>query len=108
MLFLDSAQLTAAHHTSGIPKLILIHHLIVRSQQNQQHPSLPLPFTVYELSRQEYMRWMETQTSEKEAIQLAIDAVTNSNKVKKSELNDIPEYKLIMQIASESDGEEEK
>lgn len=97
---MDSTQLTAAHHTSGIPKLVLIHHLIVRSQQN-----LPLPFTVYDLSRLEYMKWMETQSDEKEAVQLAIDAITNNSKVKGSELDAIPEYKLIMQIASGSDEE---
>lgn len=105
LLFLDSAQLTAAHHTSGLSKLVLIHHLIVRSQQQQQTKSLPLPYTIYDLSRQEYMTWMETQNSEKEAVQLAVDAITNGSKLKKSELDEIPEYRLIMQIASE--GEEE-
>lgn len=99
MLFLDSAQLTAAHHTSGLSKLVLIHHLVVRSQQQQI--SLPLPNTVYDLSRQEYMKWMETQTDEKEAVQLAIDAISNGSKLTKSQLNDIPEYKLILQIASD-------
>ncbi|EPB89138.1 hypothetical protein HMPREF1544_04005 [Mucor circinelloides 1006PhL] len=103
LLFLDSAQLTAAHHTSGLSKLVLIHHLIVRSQQQQQAKSLPLPYTVYDLSRQEYMAWMETQSSEKEAVQLAVDAITNGSKLKKSELDEIPEYRLIMQIASEEE-----
>ncbi|GAN05361.1 conserved oligomeric Golgi complex subunit 5-like [Mucor ambiguus] len=108
LLFLDSAQLTAAHHTSGLSKLVLIHHLIVRSQQQQQAKPLPLPYTVYDLSRQEYMTWMETQNSEKEAVQLAVDAITNGSKLKKSELDDIPEYKLIMQIASEEEEDEVK
>jgi hypothetical protein len=71
----------------------------VRSQQQQI--SLPLPNTVYDLSRQEYMKWMETQTDEKEAVQLAIDAISNGSKLTKSQLNDIPEYKLILQIASD-------
>ncbi|KAL0140262.1 Golgi transport complex subunit 5-domain-containing protein [Mucor lusitanicus] len=108
LLFLDSAQLTAAHHTSGLSKLVLIHHLIVRSQQQQHTKSLPLPYTVYDLSRQEYMTWMETQNSEKEAVQLAVDAITNGSKLKKSELDEIPEYKLIMQIASEEDEDQAK
>jgi hypothetical protein len=93
--------LTAAHHTSGLSKLVLIHHLIVRSQQQQV--SLPLPYLVYDLSRKEYMQWMETQTDEKEAVQLAIDAITNGSKLSKSQLEDIPEYKLILQIASDKD-----
>ncbi|KAI7898782.1 Golgi transport complex subunit 5-domain-containing protein [Cokeromyces recurvatus] len=98
LLFLDSAQLTAAHHTSGLSKLVLIHHLIVRSQKR-----LPLPHTVYDLSRQEYMKWMETQSDEKEAVQLAMDAITNGSKLTKAQLDEIPEYKLILQIVSEED-----
>ncbi|KAI8376615.1 Golgi transport complex subunit 5-domain-containing protein [Choanephora cucurbitarum] len=101
LLFLDSAQLTAAHHTSGLSKLILIHHLIVRSQQQQR--SLPLPHTVYDLSREEYMKWMGNQATEKEAIQLALDAISNNSKLTKKELEEMPEYKYIQQIASEED-----
>ena len=100
-MFLDSAQLTAAHHTSGLSKLILIHHLIVRSQQQQR--SLPLPHTVYDLSREEYMKWMGNQATEKEAIQLALDAISNNSKLTKKELEEMPEYKYIQQIASEED-----
>ncbi|KAI8362658.1 Golgi transport complex subunit 5-domain-containing protein [Blakeslea trispora] len=99
LLFLDSAQLTAAHHTSGLSKLILIHHLIVRSQQQQR--SLPLPHTVYDLSREDYMKWMSNQTTEKEAIQLVMDAISNNSKLTKRELEEMPEYKYIQQIASE-------
>ncbi|KAI9486654.1 MAG: Golgi transport complex subunit 5-domain-containing protein [Benjaminiella poitrasii] len=105
LLFLDSAQLTAAHHTSGLSKVILIHHLIVRSQQQQQH-ALPLPNTVYGLSKQEYMKWMDTQSVENEAVQLALDAITNGSNLTKAKLDEIPEYKLILQIVS--DDEEEK
>ncbi|CEP16124.1 hypothetical protein [Parasitella parasitica] len=105
LLFLDAAQLTAAHHTSGLSKLVLIHHLIVRSQQ--QSKSLPLPYSIYDLSRQEYMAWMETQENEKDAVQLAVDAITNGSKLKKSDLDQILEYKLIMQIASERDDADE-
>jgi len=53
------------------------------------------------------MAWMETQSSEKEAVQLAVDAITNGSKLKKSELDEIPEYRLIMQIASEEEEEKE-
>ncbi|KAG1447597.1 hypothetical protein G6F46_005534 [Rhizopus delemar] len=100
LLFLDSAQLTAAHHTSDLSKLILIHHLIVRSQSSNK--GLILPNTVYDLSRQEYMKWMNGQT-EKEAIQLALDAITKGNKIKLGELQDIPEFKLIMELISEEE-----
>lgn len=100
MLFLDSAQLTAAHHTSGISKLILVHHLIVRSQQ-QPPKSLPLPNTVYDLSREEYMKWMDSVGDDKESVQLALDAITKGSKLSQFQLEEIPEYKLILQIASE-------
>ncbi|KAI8072374.1 Golgi transport complex subunit 5-domain-containing protein [Gongronella butleri] len=75
LLFLDSAQLAAAHHAAGLPPLVQIHHLIVRSQTTSQ--PLSLPHTVYDLSRQEYMAWMDAQTT-KEAVQLAFDALTRN------------------------------
>ncbi|KAI7888110.1 Golgi transport complex subunit 5-domain-containing protein [Mucor mucedo] len=100
LLFLDSAQLTAAHHTSGISNLILVHHLIVRSQQ-QQGKSLQLPNTVYDLSREEYMKWMDSIRNQHESVQLALDAITKGSKLTQFQLEEIPEYKLILQIASE-------
>ncbi|KAG2203028.1 hypothetical protein INT47_013244 [Mucor saturninus] len=99
LLFLDSAQLTAAHHTSGISNLILVHHLIVRSQQ--QGKSLQLPNTVYDLSREEYMKWMDSIRNQHESVQLALDAITKGSKLTQFQLEEIPEYKLILQIASE-------
>ncbi|ORX48819.1 hypothetical protein DM01DRAFT_1338475 [Hesseltinella vesiculosa] len=94
LLFLDTAQLSAAHHTAGLPPLVLIHHLVVRSQTTA-HP-LSLPHTVYGLSRQEYMAWMEAQESE-EAVQLAYDAVKRSTQGVSE--NDNPEYRVISTIA---------
>lgn len=99
MLFLDSAQLTAAHHTAGISKLILIHHLIVRSQQQQK--ALQLPNTLYDLSREEYMKWMDSIDNEKEVVQLALDSITKGSKLTESQLEEIVEYKLILAIASD-------
>ncbi|KAI8980400.1 Golgi transport complex subunit 5-domain-containing protein [Pilobolus umbonatus] len=94
LLFLDSSQLTAAHHTSGLSSLVLIHHLIVRSSQ-----TLPLPHMVYDLTREEYMKWMDRQ-SDKEAVQLALDAISMGSQLTADELSNIPEYKLILEIAS--------
>ncbi|KAI9250271.1 Golgi transport complex subunit 5-domain-containing protein [Sporodiniella umbellata] len=98
LLFLDSAQLTAAHHTADLSKLVLIHHLIVRSHSGNK--GLPLPNTVYDLSRHDYMKWMDSQT-EKEAVQLALDAITKGNRSALNDLQDIPEFKLIIELASE-------
>lgn len=99
LLFLDSAQLTAAHHTSGISNLILVHHLIVRSQQ--QPKCLQLPNIVYDLSREEYMKWIDSIDNDKESVQLALDAITKGSKLTEFQLEEIPEYKLILEIASE-------
>ncbi|CAO3639916.1 unnamed protein product [Cunninghamella echinulata] len=95
LLFLDSAQLTAQHHSAGLPPIALIHHLIVRSQSTA-HP-LTLPHTVYDLSREEYMKWMNAQT-QKESVQLALDAINRGSKISATELNDIPEYRFILTI----------
>lgn len=99
MLFLDSAQLTAGHHTAGISKLVLIHCLIVRSQQQQK--ALQLPNTLYDLSREEYMKWMDSIDNEKEVVQLALDSITKGSKLTESQLEEIVEYKLILAIASD-------
>jgi hypothetical protein len=98
--------LTAAHHTSGLSNLILVHHLIVRSQGQQNQKALPLPSTVYDLSREEYMKWMDSIDKEKEAVQLALDAISKGSKLTEAQLQDIPEYKLILEIASEEEEDE--
>lgn len=78
-----------------------MHHLIVRSQQ--QARSLSLPNTVYDLSREEYMKWMDSLDNENEAVQLAIDAISKGSKLTEAQLDEIPEYKLILEIASDND-----
>ncbi|KAI8097718.1 Golgi transport complex subunit 5-domain-containing protein [Halteromyces radiatus] len=100
LLFLDSAQLTATHHTAGIPPIALIHHLVVRSQTTA-HP-LSLPHTVYDLSRPEYMKWMDAQTP-KESVQLALDAIDRGSKMSEAELQEVPEYRFILNIANQLD-----
>lgn len=101
--------MTAAHHTSGLSRLVLVHHLIVRSQRQQgsRTLSLPLPNTVYDLSREEYMKWMDSIENEKEGVQLALDAITK-NKLSQAQLQDIPEYKLILDIVASDDEDQEE
>ena len=38
--------------------------------------------------------------NDKEAVQLAIDAISKGSKLTESQLENIPEYKLILEIAS--------
>ncbi|KAI8388643.1 Golgi transport complex subunit 5-domain-containing protein [Radiomyces spectabilis] len=98
LLFLDSVQLTAAHHTAGLSKLVLIHHLVVRSQSST--PRLALPYSVYDLSPREYMEWME-RLSEQEQVSLAVDAITKGSNLTAHELETIPENRLIIEIAEQ-------
>ncbi|KAI8338590.1 Golgi transport complex subunit 5-domain-containing protein [Chlamydoabsidia padenii] len=100
LLFLDSAQLTATHHTAGLPPITLIHHLVVRSQATAHR--LTLPHTIYDLTRAEYMDWMDAQTP-KESLQLALDAITRGSKMSKQELQELPEYRFILAIVEQVD-----
>ncbi|ORZ19511.1 Golgi transport complex subunit 5-domain-containing protein [Absidia repens] len=100
LLFLDSAQLTASHHTAGLPPITLVHHLVVRSQATA-HP-LTLPHVIYDLSRADYMEWMNAQ-SPKESLQLALDAITRGSKMPDSELQDISEYRFILAIVEQTE-----
>lgn len=46
------------------------------------------------------MKWMDSVDNEKESVQLALDAITKGSKLSESQLEEIPEYKLILEIAS--------
>lgn len=52
------------------------------------------------------MKWMDSINNDKEAVQLAIDAISKGSKLTESQLENIPEYKLILEIASEDDEDE--
>src|SRR3982074_449101 len=56
LLFLDTSQLSAAHHTSNVPNLIILHHIIVRS------PTLPLPHTFHHMTKPDYIKWLDKHT----------------------------------------------
>ncbi|KAL0089842.1 Golgi transport complex subunit 5-domain-containing protein [Phycomyces blakesleeanus] len=100
LLFLDSAQLTAAHHTTGLSKLVLIHHLAVRSQSSSR--ALPLPHTVYDIPRLEYMNWMNRQT-EKEAAELAMAAIRKGSNMSEPELQEVPEYRFMIALVDQAE-----
>ncbi|CAG8508079.1 745_t:CDS:10 [Ambispora leptoticha] len=58
LLFLDNSQLVSTQHTSAVPPLILIHHIIVRSPLN----TLQLPHKNFGWSEAEYSRWLDEHT----------------------------------------------
>ncbi|CAO3692806.1 unnamed protein product [Umbelopsis ramanniana] len=84
LLFLDTSQLSAAHHTANVPDLIILHHLIVRSPPN----TLPLPHKYHHMSKPEYMKWADKH-SEGETIKFAIEGVQSGD-------SKLLEYRLIM------------
>lgn len=56
-LFLDNASLAHPEETSGLPALILLHHIIVLSP-------LQLPHQIHEWTEAEYALWVEKHTPE--------------------------------------------
>jgi len=65
LLFFDTQHLVSPSHTVGIPPLIVIHHIIVRSTG----PVLTLPHLLQDWSEAEYVRWIDDH-NEKERLAL--------------------------------------
>ncbi|KAG8987965.1 hypothetical protein FRB94_007800 [Tulasnella sp. JGI-2019a] len=62
LLFLDNASLALEDRTVGLPPLIVLHHILVRSP-------LPLPHAIHGWKVEEYVRWVDEHT-EQEAFTL--------------------------------------
>ncbi|KAG8904488.1 hypothetical protein FRB99_001664 [Tulasnella sp. 403] len=62
LLFLDNASLVLEDRTAGLPSLIVLHHILVRSP-------LPLPHVLHGWKVDEYVRWVDEHT-EQEAFTL--------------------------------------
>lgn len=52
LLFLDNSLLSSSSHTTDVPTLILLHHILSRSA------SVPLPHEKHGWSEAEYVRWL--------------------------------------------------
>ncbi|THV06795.1 hypothetical protein K435DRAFT_711109 [Dendrothele bispora CBS 962.96] len=72
LLFLDNTQLALPTHTSSVPTLIVLHHILVRSP-------LPLPHTLHGWQEAEYVRWVD-EHSEEEARTLVEGGLTHWEK----------------------------
>jgi len=77
LLFLDNAQLTSPKQTAGLPSLIVLHHIIVRSP-------VPLPHSLHGWQEAAYVRWVEEHT-EKEAWTLIETGLTRWEMIEESE-----------------------
>ncbi|KAI6000499.1 Golgi transport complex subunit 5-domain-containing protein [Pisolithus albus] len=52
LLFLENSNLGSSERTAGLPPLIVLHHILVRSP-------IPLPHTLHGWQETEYVRWIE-------------------------------------------------
>ncbi|KAJ7668407.1 Golgi transport complex subunit 5-domain-containing protein [Mycena polygramma] len=77
LLFLDNAQLASPKHTAGLPPLIVLHHILVRSP-------VPLPHSLHGWQEAEYVRWVD-EHSEEEAWTLIEGGLSHWEKIQESE-----------------------
>ncbi|KAF8170221.1 Golgi transport complex subunit 5-domain-containing protein [Mycena galopus ATCC 62051] len=77
LLFLDNVQLTSPKHTAGLPPLIVLHHILVRSP-------VPLPHSLHGWQEAEYVRWVD-EHSEEEAWTLVEGGLAHWEKIQESE-----------------------
>lgn len=80
LLFLETNMLSSPAQTAGLPPLIVLHHILVRSP-------LPLPHALHGWSEAEYVRWVEEHTEE-EALTLIDGVLTHWEKVNESPAED--------------------
>ncbi|KAG7446461.1 uncharacterized protein BT62DRAFT_949336 [Guyanagaster necrorhizus] len=57
LLFLENSQLALSQYTAGLPPLIVLHHILVRSL-------IPLPHSLHGWQEAEYVRWVDEHTEE--------------------------------------------
>ncbi|KAK7035254.1 hypothetical protein VNI00_012021 [Paramarasmius palmivorus] len=77
LLFLDNENLASPSHTSGLPTLIVLNHILVRSP-------LPLPHTYHGWQDAEYVRYVD-EHSEQQVCSLVESALDRWQKIHASE-----------------------
>ncbi|KAI0695938.1 Golgi transport complex subunit 5-domain-containing protein [Cerioporus squamosus] len=91
LLFLDNASLASPKHTAGLPPLIVLHHILVRSP-------ITLPHALHGWAEAEYVKWVE-EHSEEEAWTLVDGDVTHWEKMTEAEGGDISVAAEYVQLA---------
>ncbi|KAH9941012.1 Golgi transport complex subunit 5-domain-containing protein [Amylocystis lapponica] len=81
LLFLENAMLVSRRHTAGLPPLIVLHHILVRSP-------ITLPHTLHGWAEAEYVRWVN-EHSEEEACTLVEGDLTHWEKITEAEGGDL-------------------
>ncbi|KIJ39463.1 hypothetical protein M422DRAFT_210357 [Sphaerobolus stellatus SS14] len=80
LLFLDNANLSSPEHTVGLPALVVLHHILVRSP-------IPLPHTLHGWHEAEYVRWVD-EHSEEECLTLIEGGIVHWEKLHETEDDD--------------------
>jgi len=81
LFFLENKELTSSSHTTGLPPLIVLHHILVRSP-------VPLPHKLHGWQEAEYVRWVD-EHSEEESWSLVEGGLTHWEKVSETEGKDM-------------------
>ena len=84
-------MLADPQQTSGLPPLIVLHHIIVRSP-------LPLPHALHGWSEAEYVRWVD-EHSEEEALTLIDGVLTHWEKVHSEDSPELEASKQFLDLA---------
>ncbi|KAI0062836.1 hypothetical protein BV25DRAFT_1824872 [Artomyces pyxidatus] len=77
LIFLDNKDLASPQHTAGLPPLIVLHHILVRSP-------IDLPHVLHGWKEAEYVRWVE-EHSEEEALTLIDVGLAHWEKITEAE-----------------------
>ncbi|PCH43557.1 hypothetical protein WOLCODRAFT_164540 [Wolfiporia cocos MD-104 SS10] len=91
LLFLDNAMLSSPAHTAGLPLLIVLHHILVRSP-------IPLPHSLHGWAEAEYVRWVN-EHSDEESWTLVEGDLTHWEKMSEAEGNDVREANEYIKLA---------
>ncbi|KAJ3847965.1 Golgi transport complex subunit 5-domain-containing protein [Lentinula lateritia] len=91
LLFLENRQLADPAFTSGVPPLIVLHHILVRSP-------LPLPHSLHGWQEAEYVRWVD-EHSEEEARTLIEGGLAHWEKMAETEGRDPKEAEEYISLA---------
>jgi len=93
-MFLDLTQVTATHHASSLPPIILLHHLFVRG-----HPQLKLPMNLWNWTEDKYSSWLdEHEDSEAYALLAKCADIYAEEVTRKGEKEFCVEYPSIKSV----------
>ncbi|KAL0072820.1 hypothetical protein AAF712_000583 [Marasmius tenuissimus] len=91
LLFLDNAHLASAAHTSGLPPLIVLNHILVRSP-------LPLPHTYHGWQDAEYVRYVD-EHSEQQVWSLVESGLDRWEKLSANDETNMEEAEEYVELA---------